>query len=263
MRSIRSRDGTLIAYQRTGTGLPVIVVNGALSEKSATGPLASFLSERFSVFAYDRRGRGESGDVQPYAVRREVEDLQAVIGEAGGEAFVIGHSSGAVLALEAAARGLPIMKLALYEPPFIVDRSRPSPPEDYAAQMAALLSAGRRGDAVEYFMKTGPEIPAVVIAQLRRSPMWPSFERMAHTLLYDIALMGDAMSGEPISAERWSGARMPVLVMVGGSSPQWAHNSAKALARALPNAQARVLEGQEHGAAPEALAPVLAEFFGD
>lgn len=263
MKSIRSRDGTLIAYQRMGNGLPVVVVNGALSEKTAAAPLASLLSDRFSVFAYDRRGRGESGDVRPYAVKREVEDLQAVIGEAGGEAFVIGHSSGAVLALEVAVRGLPIMKLALYEPPFIVDRSRRSPPEDYAAQMAAFLSAERRGDAVEYFMKTGPEIPAAVIAQLRRSPMWPSLERMAHTLLYDIAVMGDTMSGEPISAERWSAARMPVLIMAGGASPQWAHNSAKALVHALPNAQYRILEGQEHGAAPEVLAPVLAEFFGD
>src|SRR2546421_9569970 len=176
MRKVISKDGTPIAFDQSGHGPPIILVAGATATRLAEASLAA----HFTVFAYDRRGRGESGDTAPYAVEREVEDLDALITEAGGSAFVFGHSSGAVLALEA-ARLLPskITKLALYEPPFIIDDSRPPLPQDAAAHLTRLVSSGRRGEAVEYFM-TQVGLPAEMIAQMRHSPMWPGQEAVAH-----------------------------------------------------------------------------------
>ena len=191
-------------------------------------------------------GVGSSGDTAPYAVDREVEDLEALIVEAGGSAFVFGHSSGAALALEAAARGLAITRLALYEPPFIVDDSRPRPPEDFAAQLTELIASGRRGDAVELFMTKGVDLPADAVAQMRNAPMWPAFEAMAHTLVYNVAIMGDFS----VPAERVGSVTIPTLVLDGGESPAWARHAVQAVVDALPNAQRRTLEGQTHGAAP-------------
>jgi pimeloyl-ACP methyl ester carboxylesterase len=145
-------------------GSPLILVGGGLSDRSASAPLAALLASHFTVFAYDRRGRGDSGDRAPYAVEREVEDIQALIAEAGGSAFVFGHSSGAVLALETGARGLAITKLALYEPPFMIDKSRPPLPKDYRERLRDLLSWGRRGEAVEYFMTIAVGVPTEAVA---------------------------------------------------------------------------------------------------
>lgn len=258
---VTSDDGTTISFDRSGEGAAVILVGGALSDRSAAGPLAALLARRFTVFSYDRRGRGDSGDTPPYAVEREVEDIGALIAEAGGSASVFGHSSGAALALEA-ARGLPITKLALYEPPFIVDDSRLPLPSDYVTRLTELVSTGRRGDALEYFLVTGPGVPADAVAQMRAAPSWPAMEQVAHTLAYDGTVMGDTMSGRPLPIDRWSSVRMPVLVMDGGASPAWARNAVRALADALPHAERRTLEGQTHGADPEVLAPVLEVFFG-
>jgi pimeloyl-ACP methyl ester carboxylesterase len=258
--AVTSRDGTRIAFDRTGTGPPVIVVGGALSDRSAVVELAAVLAPSLTVFAYDRRGRGESGDTAPYAPEREVEDIRALVEEAGGSACVFGHSSGAALALEAAARGLAIPRLALYEPPFIVDDSRPPMPPDYLEHLTELTSAGRRGDAIEYFMMTGPGVPAEVVDQMRSEPFWPAMEAMAHTMAYDGAILDGMMSGRPLPADRWTSVTMPTLVMDGDQSPAWARNSVRALADALPDAERRSLEGQAHGAAPDVLAPVLLEF---
>src|SRR5712691_7270416 len=203
MNTTTSRDGTIIAFDRSGEGPPVILVGGALSDRGAAAQLAVLLAPHFTVVAYDRRGRGDSGDTPPYAVDREIDDLETLIGEAGGSAFVFGHSSGAALALEAAARGLAITKLALYEPPYIVDDTRAPLPEDYVAHMAELVSAGRRGDAVEYFMTTAVGVPPDMVAQMRSSPMWEGMEGLAHTLAYDGAVMGDHMAGGPLPADRW------------------------------------------------------------
>src|SRR5512136_3089047 len=148
MQKVTSKDGTPIAFGKTGHGPAIILVSGALGDRSAAAPLTPLLSPHFTVLAYDRRGRGDSGDTAPYAVEREVEDIDALVTEAGGSAFVYGHSSGAVLALEAAARGLAITRLALYEPPFIVDNSHPPVSADYVARLNQLVAAGRRGDAV-------------------------------------------------------------------------------------------------------------------
>ena len=264
MKKVLSRDGTPIAFEQAGKGAPIILVSPALGDRSdmLTAPLAALLASHFTLYTYDRRGRGDSGDTTPYAVEREVDDIEAVINEAGGSAFVYGISSGAVLALEAASK-LPtkVKRLALYEPPFIVDKSRPPLPQDYVQHLTDLLSAGRRGDAVEYFMTAAVGIPAEYLAPMRSDPMWADMERLANTLPYDGTIMGDTMSGKPLPAEKWVSATSPTLVMDGGESDTWMRNGARALAEILPNAKYRTLEGQNHGVAPDALAPVLKEFF--
>jgi pimeloyl-ACP methyl ester carboxylesterase len=216
------------------------------------------------VTAYDRRGRGDSGDTPPYTVDREVDDLAVLIANAGGSAFVFGHSSGAGLALQAAhTLGSRIPKLALYEPPFIVDDSRPPLPADYDTRLDELVMADRRGDAVEYFLTTGPEVPAEAVAQMRETPMWSEMESLAHTLAYDARVMGDAMAGSPAALERWASVGVPTLVLDGGASPPWQRSSTQALARVLPRCVHRSLPGQTHAADPEVLAPVLRAFFED
>jgi len=257
---VRSADGTGIAVERRGSGAAVVLVGGGLSDGRSAQPLATLLEPRFTVFTYDRRGRGESGDTPPYAVGREVEDLAAVLQAAGGSAMVFGHSSGGALVLESASRGLPIARIAVYEPPFIVDHSRPPLPSDYETRLADLVSSGRRGDAVEYFFSSGPQVPAAAIARMRGSPAWPRMEQMAHTIVYDSRIMGDRLEARPL-AGRWSSVTAPALVVDGGASPAWLRHAAAAVARALVNARAVTLEGQTHGFSPGVLAPVLEEFF--
>lgn len=262
MERVTSKDGTTIAFDRSGQGPAIVLVGGALSDRSAALPMAARLAPHFTVLAYDRRGRGDSGDTAPYAVEREVEDIEALILAAGGSAFVFGHSSGAVLALEA-ARTSPdrIPKLALYEPPFIVDDSRPPLPEDYVTLLDGAVSTGRRGDAVEFFMTTGPGVPAEVVAGMRQEPFWSSMEAVAHTLAYDGTVMGDTMGGSPTPLERWASVSVPTLVLDGGASPDWQRNAVLALVDVLPDARHRTSEGQDHGPDTEVLAPALEEFF--
>ena len=262
MSHVTSRDGATIAFERSGNGPAVVFVGGALTTAAAMAPLAALLSARCDVSVYDRRGRGSSGDIDPYAVEREVEDLAAVLEVTGGRACVYGHSSGAVLALEAASQGLPIERLALYEPPFVVDDSRAPLPPDYVARLTDLVAGDRRGDAIEYFMTTGAAAPADTVASMRSAPFWPAMEAMAHTLAYDGTVMGDTMSGRPLQGNRWDTVTMPTLVMDGGASPDWARNATRALAAVLPDARYRTLEGQTHGVTDDAMAPVLEEFFG-
>ena len=263
MSEVTSRDGATIAFERSGAGPAVVFVGGALTTAAAMSPLAARLSARCDVFVYDRRGRGSSGDIEPYAVEREVEDLAAVLEVAGGRASVYGHSSGAVLALEAASRGLPIDRLALYEPPFVVDDSRPPLPPDYVARLTDLVAGDRRGDAIEYFMTTGAAAPADTVASMRSAPFWPAME--AHGAHPGLRRHGHGRHdvGPPAAqGERWDTVTMPTLVMDGGASPEWARNAARALAAVLPDARYRTLEGQTHGVTDEAMAPVLEEFFG-
>jgi pimeloyl-ACP methyl ester carboxylesterase len=260
----RSADGTEVAFDRAGDGPAVILVGGALQYRSFDQPtqeLARLLSESFTVFHYDRRGRGESGDTAPYAVEREVEDLQALIAEAGGSACLFGNSSGAHLVLEAALAGAPVRKLALYEIPVIVDDSRPPVPSDYSTQLNALLDAGQRGDAVALFMTTIAGVPAEFVASMRQAPMWPGFEAVAHTLAYDQALIGETQSSSPDPLRRWGTISAPTLVIDGGASEAWAHNGADAVAGTLADARRSTLAGQTHAVAPDVLAPVLIEFF--
>lgn len=241
---IYSKDGTRLAVDQLGAGPALILVNGALATRSAAKSVAAMLAAHFTVFAYDRRGRGESGDTAPYTVQREVEDLDAVISEAGGQAFVFGHSSGAVLALET-ARQLPrrIPKLAVYEPPFIIDDSRPPAPADLEAHLTGLISAGRPGEAVEYFMTRAVGMPVDAVAAMRGAPMWAGLEQVARTLPYDAAIMGDLMGGNAAAMHKWAAITAPTLVMDGGDSPAYMHHGAEELARILPHAQHRRLPG--------------------
>ncbi|MEO8971961.1 MAG: metalloregulator ArsR/SmtB family transcription factor [Ktedonobacteraceae bacterium] len=262
MSKVLSKDGTPIAFDRSGQGPALIMVAGATATRSTAGEAAASLSPNFTVFAYDRRGRGESGDTAPYAVEREVEDIDALINEAGGSAFVFGHSSGAVLALEA-ARMLPtrIPKLAVYEPPFIIDNSRPPIPDDYITTLNKLIAEDRRGDAAEYFMTKVVGISPEEVAYMRNSPMWEAIKKVAHTIPYDGTIMGDTMSGNPLSIRKYASVPVPTLVMDGGNSPAFMHHGAEELTKILPNAQHRRLAGQDHGVAGDVLMPALVEFF--
>ena len=256
MNKVQSKDGTTIAFDRSGDGPPVILVCGASTDRRANAPLATLLAQHFSVFNYDRRGRGDSGDTASYAVEREVEDLDALIEEAGGSAFLYGTSSGEALALEAAASGLAVAKLAMWEPPFALDESN-RPPEDQVERYDEMISAGRRGDAVEYFMSKVVGLPPEFVAYARTQPFWEAQEVLAHTLAYDATVMGDYS----LPVERAASVVAPTLVIAGGESPPFMRETARALADVLPDGQHRTLEGQEHNVAPEALAPVLEEFF--
>ncbi|EOD59834.1 alpha/beta fold hydrolase [Amycolatopsis vancoresmycina] len=261
MTTTTSADGTKIAYTRTGSGPALVLVDGAMCYRgsSPNDALAKELAARFTVYTYDRRGRGESTDTGPYTVAREVEDLAAVVKEAGGEAFLFGISSGAALALEA-ARSLPAPRLALYEPPFVVDNSRPRVPVDYATRLDEALKEGKRGKAVKMFMTEGVGLSGVTVALMRIMPFWAKLKRVAHTLPYDTAVVGEHQSGHPLPAA-WPEVKVPALAIDGGRSPEWMRNGVASLAKVLPSAEYRTLPGQTHIVKAPALAPVLTEFF--
>jgi pimeloyl-ACP methyl ester carboxylesterase len=263
MPTTHSKDGTAIAYTRIGQGPALILVDGALCYRASgpNTPLAQQLAEQFTVYTYDRRGRGESGDTAPYAVEREVEDIAALIAEAGGTAHLYGISSGAALALEAANRGLAVRKLALYEAPFIVDASRKPVPNDYLPRLEALLDTGDRAAAVKHFMKNAVGLPGLMVAMMGLMPGWSKLKAVAHTLPCDARILGDTVSGKPLMAQRWQGVEAPTLVISGSKSQQWIQAAMKQLAHVLPGAEHRTLEGQAHIVKPRALAPVLADFF--
>jgi len=259
MDSVTSKDGTVITFDRLGAGPPVILVCGGSVDRSSNAPLAALLAQQFTVFNYDRRGRGASGDTAPYAVAREVEDIDAIVEVAGGSANLYGSSSGAALALEAARTlGGRITKLALWEPPYIPD-GYPRPPADTAQTFTELVASGRRGDAAEFFMAKVVGLPAEFVAQARSSLWWPAQEGLAHTLAYDATIMGDYT----LPAERVAAVMVPTLVLDGGASFPFMGPAAQALAAALPNGRRQTLEGQRHDVAVEALAPVVAEFFAE
>jgi pimeloyl-ACP methyl ester carboxylesterase len=261
METVNSADGTPLAYDRLGAGPALILVDGALCTRSfgSKPDLVNRLAAQFSVYSYDRRGRGDSRDTVPYAVEREIEDVDAMIEVAGGTAFLYGHSSGACLALEAAVRlGAKVERLAMYEAPYNDDPDARRAWGDYIRQLNEALGAGRRGDAVALFMAyTGT--PADRIERMRRSPMWPSLETVAPTLAYDHAgILGKNAS---IPAERAARVRVPTLVMHGVASFPFMGATAQSLARIIPAAELRSLEGQTHTVDPAVLAPVLVEFF--
>ena len=268
MSYVTSRDGTRIAYNQSGEGPALVLVDGALCFR-AFGPmesLAAQLAPHFTVYTYDRRGRGESSDTPPYAVEREIEDIAALIDVAGGAACVYGISSGAFLALHAASQ-LPtrIPKVTLYEPPCAVDEAEVQRFTAYRTRLDELLAAGRRGDAVSLFMRhvgvglatDDNPVPDDPGAQMRQSPVWPIFEAVAPTLAYDAACMGDSS----VPAEQAARVAMPALAMAGGASPEWMRQGAQAIAAAIPNGRYDTLEGQTHEVAAEAIAPKLVEFF--
>ena len=250
MRTVTSKDGTRIAFEQSGEGPAIILVVGAFNDRATGAPLTRFLEPHFTVFNYDRRGRGDSGDTAPYAIEREIEDIEALIAKAGGSACVFGYSSGATLALRAAAQGLAISRLALYEPPPTGAKAG-----NLAPRLTELISAGRRGDAVELFQTEGVGIPAAVVAQMRNAPFRPALDKMAHTLVYESIILGSLPTGLVASV------RVPTLVIDGGASPEVMRHAAQSLAEALPDGRYRTLDGQGHDIVPAVVAPVLEEFF--
>jgi pimeloyl-ACP methyl ester carboxylesterase len=259
MNTITSADGTAIVYDTRGQGPAVIVVDGAMSLRQSKAQLAELLATSFTVVNYDRRGRGDSGDTRPYGVAREVEDISALINEAGGAASLFGHSSGATLALEAAAQlDGKVGKLALYEPPHTDDPADRKPWATYIAQLTEALAAGRNGDAVALFMRF-VGMPDEQIAGLRQAPFWPGMEAVAPTLAYDHT--GVLGPDRAVPAARAARVPTPALLMYGDASFPFMRETAQKLTRAMPDAQLRVLAGQTHDVDQAILAPILAEFF--
>jgi len=263
MNTITSSDGTTIAYDVAGSGPTAIIVDGALTTRSSgTKPeLVRFLSQHLTVYSYDRRGRGDSGDHPAYTVDREVEDIEALVASAGGKACLYGHSSGAALAFEAALKlGNRVKALAMYEAPYNDDAEAQNAWKEYRSQLADLLNAGRGGDAVALFMKL-VGVPAEQISGMRHAPVWPMFEALGPTLAYDhIGVMGET-AAVPIA--RAAHLTIPVLVMSGSASYPFMSKTALALSKAFPNGKLRALAGQTHDVNPEMLAPVLVSFFRD
>jgi pimeloyl-ACP methyl ester carboxylesterase len=256
MDTVTSRDGTTLVYDRLGQGPPVVLVSGGSVDRGSNAGLAGELARDHTVYNYDRRGRDGSGDTPPYAVEREIEDIAAVIEVAGGRAHLYGSSSGAALAMHAAAAGVPVARLAMWEPPYSVG-GRPDLPDDTAAVYRELVEAGRRGDAVEYFMAKVVGLPPEFVAGARQAPWWAQQEALAHTLAYDATIMGDYT----IPADVAKAVPVPTLIVIGAASFGFLAETADALAALIPDAQRATLEGQEHNVDPAALAPVLARFF--
>ncbi|MCF2528666.1 alpha/beta fold hydrolase [Yinghuangia soli] len=261
MSTVTSADGTKIAYSTTGDGPAVVFVDGAMCHR-AFGPgagVAEQLAGTYTVYTYDRRGRGDSGDTAPYAVEREIEDLRAVIEAAGGSARVIGVSSGAALAARAAAAGLPITKLAMFEPPYSAVEGQDVRSRQYAVDLKAALDAGAPGDAVVVFM-TFVGVPAEMVEGMRAAPMWPAFEAVGPSLAYDTAVLGSAEGGV-VPVEVLGAVAVPTLVMDGDASPEVLRAPARAAAAAIPGAVHESLPDQTHEVDPKVIAPVLAKFF--
>ena len=259
MSHARSKDGTTIVYERSGNGPALILVDGALCSR-AFGPspkLATLLAQHFTVYAYDRRGRGQSGDTHPYSPAREVEDIAALVEVAGGSAFLLALSSGGALALQAAASGLPVRRLVAYEPPY-VDDSGQGGGAVHEGQLKRLLAEGNRGGAVKYFMKDMVGAPAPIVVMMRLMPwIWRKLEAVAHTLPYDAAVM----TAFRVPRARFASIGVPALVMNGGKTDHRLREAAQTIVNAIPAARYRELPGQTHNAKPDVLTPAVVEFF--
>ncbi|TDD86504.1 alpha/beta hydrolase [Actinomadura darangshiensis] len=260
MEKVISADGTPIAFERSGEGPAVILVGGAFNDRGSAAPLAELLAPGLTAVRYDRRGRGDSGDTPPYDVAREIEDLAALVAEIGGRPALFGLSSGGALALRAAAAGVPVSRVAVYEVPFV--------PDDEGAReharrrgdaVRALLDEGRRADAVVEFM-TGIGMPPEMAQGMRHTPMFPALEAIAHTLAYDHEVIA-ADAGGSVPADLAAGVAVSALVAYGGASPDPMKEVARRLAELLPAGEHAELAGQSHDAAPGALAPALTAFF--
>ncbi|GAA2735250.1 AfsR/SARP family transcriptional regulator [Actinocorallia aurantiaca] len=256
---VTSADGTAIAFQQWGEGPPVVLVTNTMNDRRALAPLARRLARRFTAIVYDRRGRGDSGDTPPYAVAREIEDLAALVSRFDGPVFGFGVTSGAVLTAEAAAQGIPFERLALVEPVFTLPGTREPVPIDMIARLEELIAAGRRGDAVEHFLTVVVQMAPEVLAPMRSAPRWQELEAVAHTIEYDLTIMGD------FSLPTWwdTTVTQPTLVLDGEISAPWRRDAAQAVAGLLPHAQQQTMHGQPHDPDPDYLAPLLEKFFLD
>jgi pimeloyl-ACP methyl ester carboxylesterase len=256
METVTSKDGTRIAFDRLGEGPPVVLVGGGSVDRMSNAAIAQHLAGALTVLNYDRRGRGDSGDTQPYAIEREVEDIVAVMSAVEGSAHLWGSSSGAALALIAAEHGVPVQRLALWEPPFVPE-GVPRPPEDQVERYETMIAEDRRGDAVAFFMGDVVGLPPEMVAGARSQPWWPATEAIAHTLAYDARIMGDYW----LPVDRAAAVQVPTLVLAGGADMPWMRDTAQALADALPHGHLEILDGQGHDVDPSVLAPALIRFF--
>jgi pimeloyl-ACP methyl ester carboxylesterase len=263
--TITSADGTVIAFDVHGPadGPAVVLVHGATASR-AVQPAPAAIAELtgFRVLEYDRRGRGESGDTLPYAVEREVDDIAALVEHLGGTAWLLGESSGATLALEAARAGVPAIGLLLYEPPIVADGGRPRVPADFIERLDAHLAGGRRDLAFRQFSIEGVGMPEDMVGDVTQSPYWGFVEPVAHTLAYDARVCGDTMSGSPEPLQRFAGVRVPTTILVGSATFPYMHSGAAALADALPDARVVTLDGADHQLRAEVVAPVLRDTIG-
>jgi len=263
-QTVRSADEVPIACERSGDGPPLIIVDGAIAyrEVGPSGKLAKELSHRFTVYRYDRRGRGQSGDAPTYSIQREIDDIQALIEQVGAPTSLLGLSSGAVLALDAANQGLAVTKVVAYEAPFIVDASRTPAPTGYRQQLERLIEDDRRGDAVKLFMGF-VGLPRFLIATMPLFPAWKKLKAVAPTLVYDATIMEGTQAGRSLPTDRWAAVKLPVLVADGAKSPAWLHRASDAVAAILPNATRRSIDGANHMAQAGRVAPVVASFLAD
>ena len=261
-RATTSRDGTIIAFTKRGSGPPLIIVDGAFCyrENGPATELAMLLAQHFTVFTYDRRGRGESSNIAPYTVESEIDDFRALAKEAGAVPFAVGISSGGALILQAVASGVGVRKIALYEPPYLVDGKGPHSFEDARNRLQSLVSAGDRGDAARFFITDVYGAPrAFVFAMPFLMPnAWRRNKLVVHTVPYDLTLLGD----RSVLNERSSSISVPALVIGGEKSPKELHDAVAAVANALPNGHSRFLSGQDHNVSSRALPPVLFRYFG-
>ncbi len=267
MQTVKSTDGTTIAYDRHGDGPVVVLVNGALGDRrldrrfKLMSGLAELLAPHYTVIDYDRRGRGESDEAGPFAVEREIEDIAALIAKHGGRAALFGFSSSGALALRAAGAGIGVERVAVYEAPFMVDPDEKRPPADYGTRLDDLVARNARTGAVKHFLRNAMGMPGAVVTAMRLMPLWKDMEANAHTLPYDWAALGEHnMQGQPLLPEEWASVTMPALVVYGGKSPANVQKGSHALAEILPNAQLRVLDGVGHQLKVGLLAPVLEQY---
>ena len=260
-----SRDGTLIAYEQSGKGPVLILVSAALADRSGNRRLGKYLSDRFTIINYDRRGRGASANKSPYATKKEVDDIEALVDASGGSAFLFGSSSGSVLALDAAERlGPKVQKLYMFEPPFILDSSRPAIEATLSGAIDHEIASGDRSGAVRTFFTRGMGIPPFGVTMMRfLMPGWSKMCGIAHTIPYDLAILGGTQAGLALPAERWKNTSLPVKVAVGSKSEPFFHSGAKGLVQIVPSAEYQTLAGLNHGAlllAPSALGKDVEEF---
>jgi pimeloyl-ACP methyl ester carboxylesterase len=255
IQTVTSKDGTRLAVDVVGTGPAIVLVSGGSVDRGSNAGLADVLKSDFTVYNYDRRGRGDSGDTLPYAVEREIEDIEAVIALTGGKAHLYGSSSGAGLAFEAAAAGAPVDKLVLWEPPYNLDPAG-RPPADSVEQLDRMVAEGRRGDAATFFMVDMVRLPAEFAAFAKSQLWWPAQEAIAHTLAYDARVMGD-YSVPVATAARIT---VPTIILTGGASFPFFKPTAEALVAAMPDARTAELPEQQHNVDPTVLGPAMAEF---
>ena len=259
VETVTSADGTRIALERVGDGAPVVLIGGAFNDRSTVAALAATLAPDFTAITYDRRSRGDSGNNdRSFDINREFDDLAAVIEQAGGTASVFGHSSGGVLAIEAALRGLPVERLAVYEPSYIPSSARTQPGSDLYQRLVQLIGQDRRDEAVTLFQTEAVGLPAAMVESMQASDFWGWFTGLAHTLPYDVALHGDY----EVPAARLAALRIPVLAVDGGQSPEWIRTGTRDVAASVPDGRYLTLDGQDHGVLhhPEALHPALSGF---